>query len=475
MRSDEADAADCPNCSKRSGSQVVAELVNQTAESIRQANPDARLITWPYSATHWSHDRDQEEFIDLLDAENVIFQTEIDKDSVDWRGGGYGKYCWDYSAGNVKVTDRCRNQRNICKDKRMKFSCKSEINNTIECLAVPYLPVHYNHLKLWQNSIAMKPYAIQSRWLFDGACKSVSEELGYWAIWQESLDYDLEGTLRLIAQREFGSGAARYVLKAWDFFSEAIKHHPSLDYYIGSYLIGAGQPLVLDHGDYSGSSGWEVDKLKLESRFSQDLDRAFYGNIYMSWELECGDDTSSFAKESKLFYDQPAFKAIVRRGAMAGSDIGLDELRSMAKLWDRGVKALCTAKEIVTTKHKKRFRQEFILGRHLGYTWQSAANVEEFLRLRNIIIDHSGSYAQRSGYAKENIRDLDRMEKIASDELEIAREDLKLIRGVDFLDLSLRLDADIASLEVIMQAKIKQVKLVIKEQIPQWRRELLSW
>ncbi len=475
MRSDKADASDCPNCSKRNSSEVVAEIVNQTAQSIREANPEARMITWPYSATHWSHDRDQKEFINLLDSQNVIFQTELDKDTIDWRSGGYAKNCWDYSGGYVGVSERSNIQRNLCCDKGIEFSCKIEINNTIECLAVPYLPIHYNHLKLWQNSIEMKPYAIQSRWLFDGACKSVSEELGYWAIWKDSSDCELEDIFELIANREFGAETAGYVLKAWSFFSEAIKHHTSLDYYIGPYLIGPGQPLILDSDNCTSDSQWQFGEIKLTSNLSQELDRVFYGNLYMSRELKSSDEAPSLLDQKKLFYDQPAFKAIVRRGERVGEDIGLEEMKRLAKIWNRGVELLCEAKKTVTKESKKRFRQEYILGRYFGYTWQSAANVEEFLRLRNIIIDHSRSYAQRSGYAKENIRDLDRMGEIASEELQIAKESLELIKGVDFLDLSLRLDADIAPLESIMKAKIKQVTMVIEKGLPQWRKDLLDW
>ena len=67
------------------------------------------------------------------------------------------------------------------------------------------------------------------------------------------------------------------------------------------------------------------------------------------------------------------------------------------------------------------------------------------------------------------------MEAIARDELIIAKKDLKLIKGVDFLDLSLRLDMGTASLEEILQAKIKQVQSVIKQELPHWKEQLLAW
>jgi hypothetical protein len=452
--------------------------VNDVARGIRRKNPDARLIAWPYSAGHWSHDRDQVEFIKQLDSENVIFQTEVDKDSVSWRDAGYGKYCWDYSAGCIKAGERCKSQRNLCKQNKLSFSCKLEINNTIECLSVPYLPILSASVKVWQNCMSLKPSAVQSRWLFDGACKSPSEELGYWATWGGSSEYaDLNKVLKAIAQRDFGTNAASHIVRAWTTFSEAIQHHPSLDYYVGSYFIGPGQPLVLDPINPCQGLGpvWEHIKLTLKLNPKLPLDEAFFGRFYWLWELDSGNDASNLMSKKQLFYDQPSFKAIVRRGPKAGLDVALDELRIMALLWEKGAKILDAARSLVPVKCLPRYRQELILARHLACTWHSAANVEEFLRLRNLIFDQSTSYVARSGYAIENMRDLDRIEEIARAELKIAREDLQLIKGADFLDLSLRLDMGTASLESIMQAKIRQVSFLLECELPQWRKQLLVW
>lgn len=478
MRSDHENAADCPRCRKQKGSEAVAELINDVAKGIRCKNPQARLITWPYSAGHWSHDRDQVEFINRLDSENVIFQTEFDKDSVNWRDAGYGKYCWDYSAGCIKASDRCRSQRKLCKQNKIAFSCKLEINNSIECLSVPYLPVLMNHAKVWQDCISLKPQSIHSRWMFDGACKSASEELGYWAIWGDSSEYNnVHNALKAIAQRDFGIKTAPHVLLAWSLFSKSIQHHPSLDYYIGSYFIGPGQPLLLkptsSHCDFGPA--WEFHKLQLQSDQKFSTDEAFFGKFYWLWEVDSGDDASSFTSKKQLFYDQPGFKAIVRRGPKAGFDVALDELRKMAALWEKGTRILAAARSLVPEKCLPRYQQEFILAQHLAYTWRSAANVEEFLRLRNMILEHSTSYVARNGYLRENLRDLGRMQEIAKVELEIAKEDLDMIKGVDFLDLSLRLDMGTASLETIMRAKIKQVSFLLKQDIPQWREQLRAF
>ena len=454
-------AADCPRCGRRSGSEVVAEFINELAAGIQSRCSDARLLTWPYSAGHWSGDRDQVGYIARLDPERVIFQTEVDKDSVDWRAAGYAKNIWDYSMSNVSISERCRHQRRLCQDRRLPFSVKIECNNSIECLNVPYLPALENQRQIWENARRLKPRAIHSRWLFDGSCKSPSEELGFWTIWGKSTEFaDLDHTLTALAERDFGTRAAAAVRRAWAHFSAALRHHPQLDYYIGSYFVGVGQPLVLDPEKATVAGG---------------LDPAFFGRFYWQWETSATDDDTALTLAKPLFFARPGFRAIARRGPQRGQDVALEELQAMADLWEKGARELEKARQCIPPSHRSRFRQEWILAQHLAYTWRSAAHVEEFLRLRDLVREFSRQSWVRSGHLRENLRDLDRMEQIARAESDLARRDLKLVRDVDFLDLDLRLDMGTASTPDILQAKIRQLEALLARELPAWRESLQRW
>lgn len=449
-------ASDCPRCSRRSASDVVAELTNGVAAAIREKSPGALMVSWLYSAYTWSHDRDQVQLVGGLDPEHVMLQTEIEKDSVDWRKSGYAKNVWDYSISCVSVSDRCRRQRSLARNRRLPFSCKIECNNSIECLNVPYLPALENQAKIWENCLAMRPQAVHSRWLFDGSCKSPSEELGFWLVWGRGTEFNRSGrVLNAIARRDFGDGAAPLVRAAWRDFSEALRHHPSLAYYMGSYYIGPGQPLVLDK-DALG-----------------DLDPAFFGRFYWRWESTSTQDASSFVNSRPLFFTDPSFGAYVRRGPNRGRDIGLLEIRRVADIWERGARKLAAAGNHVPAECRPRYHREFILGQHLAYTWRSAANVEEFLRLRNEIKEFSGVPAISAGYIRENKRDFARMVRIAQEELRIARDDLKLVKGVDYLNQSLRLDMGTASQEVILAAKIGQVERLLAAELPKFEQKFM--
>lgn len=451
-------ASDCPRCSQRPGSEAVAELVNAAAGAIRRQNPQARLLSWPYSANHWSGDRDQVAYINGLDPESVIFQSEVDKDSVDWRQAGYAKNVWDYSISRVTPSERVLHQRQLCRQRGLPFSVKLEINTAIECLNVPYLPVLENQRRIWENARRLQTQAIHSRWLFDGSCKSPSEELGYWTIWGKGTEFaDLKKTMAAIARRDFGEKAAPHVLRAWAKCSAGMRHHPQLDYYVGTYFIGPAQPLVL------------------RPEALGELDPAFFGVFYWLWEDTATDDDTALVQKKPLFFSKPGFNALARRGPRAGQDVALGELQELARLWEEGAAEMEKARPLVPAACRTRFAQEDTLVKHLAHTWRSGARVEEFLRRRDTIRQFSGQLWVKSGHVRENLRDHQRMVELAQAELQTARADLKLVQGADFLDLGLRLDMGVATTEEILTAKISQVEKLLAEELPAWREELMRW
>ncbi len=453
-------AADCPRCSKRNPEEVVAELVNSVSRKIHEVQPDALCITWPYAASvYWAPTRDQEHFIECLDSRHVIFQTEIDKDTVEWRAAGYGRTTVDYSTTIRKISERCLAQRKLCRKEKIRFSCKLECNISLECISVPWLPVMKNLRIHWRNCRSLRPYALQSKWLFGGICKSPSEELGFWTVWGDGTEFaDLEKTLKAIACRDYGDPAAPAVLRAWTQFSDAFSHHPQLGiYYMGSAFIGCSSPLVFDPD--------AIDH----------LDRSFFGYFY--WALqEAVVNEQTYSRSAKaLFFTRPYYNAIARRGGNRGKDVALEELKTLAGLWQKGCNTLDRIEKSVPDVCREKFKELQLLSKHLCLTWRSAANVEEFLRLRDMLYLYSERQWEKAGYCKENLGDLKRMEEIAREELSIAREDLKLVRDVDFLNIELRLDMGCASTATMLEAKIKQVEEVLEEEIPKERNRLSLW
>lgn len=65
--------------------------------------------------------------------------------------------------------------------------------------------------------------------------------------------------------------------------------------------------------------------------------------------------------------------------------------------------------------------------------------------------------------------------ELARDELRIARQDLHIAKGVDFLDLALRMDMGTASTVEILAAKDKQVRDLLAREIPALEKRLKQW
>lgn len=453
-------AGDCPRCSKRTGDAVAAELVNAVAEKVKEVRNSIICVSWLYSAgSYWSTSLDQNEFINKIakkrNKTDIILQTEVDKDHAEWRNAGYAKKAWDYSLSLTSFSKRCKNQRKLCKRHGIKFSAKLEINMSIECVTPPYLPVFEIQKKHWEFAKLLKPFAVQSRWIFDGSCKSHSEEMGFWTIWGGRGEYsDTDKVLDAITARDYGEENIKHMRTAWRKMSDAMIHHPSLDYYLGSYFMGPCQPLLLDPDDI------------------QKLDKSFFGYFY--WQLqEASADTKNMQTSPKpLFYTNPAFEVKARRGSNRGKEVGLDELKKMTSLWKSGVIEMEKVKKQVPSHLKEKFQEMYVLSKFLEYNWSSATNVEEFLRLRNEIIENSRSHFERWEHRRINLACLKKMEIIAREELEIAHKALALVSGVDFLNLELRLDIGCCSTEKILNAKIKQITDLLKIKLPQMKKFL---
>jgi len=453
-------ASDCPRCSRMDPAQAVAGLINATAKSVRSVSPDALCVVWPYSAEElWSPTLDQRELIERLDGDNLVLQSEIDKGQAEWRPAGYAMKVWDYSLSATSFSERCRSQRRLCRKRKLKFSAKIEINISIDYLSAPYLPVLENQRAHWEFARSLKPFAIQSRWLMDGSCKSPSEELGYWICWGKGTEFaDPDNVLTAIAARNYGDKAARLVRQAWKTMSEAMTHYPQVHCYIGCNIIGPAQPLVLHPG--------QLDR----------LDSAFFG-------LLCGVDQEAFQDDEDvagrsvlLFWHEPAYRAIARRGPSKGRDVALDELRALAGLWAKGVSCLDRAATLVPEHAQEEFDEAHTLATYVGLSWRSQANVEEFLRTRNTILEFSQSHYERQAHRKENLADLRRLECIAADEMDIAKQAVALLKNHSgCLDSRMRMDVETAPARVMLAAKIKQVKALLRKDLPAFRQELLQW
>lgn len=218
-------AKDCPRCSRRSGWDVIAELIHAFRDGIRKHSESAVLVVWDWG---WG-DELARNLIPLL-PRDVIFQSISEWEQPVERGG-VRTHVGEYSISVVGPGPRAARNWELARGHGLKTSAKVQFNVTWEISAVPYVPVpqlvveHCEKLRAAGISAAMLSWTC-------GGYPSPNLEAA------KAFFFD-PGTspaevLQTVARRRFGEAAAGEVVEAWRLFSEAYKEYP---YGVAIYVI----------------------------------------------------------------------------------------------------------------------------------------------------------------------------------------------------------------------------------------------
>src|SRR5205823_1275437 len=138
---------------------VIANFLKVTADAVKTAKPQAKVMAWPYSAQFcWSKEPNQLALIDRL-PEKAALLSEIDKDQVVIRGG-HAKHIWDYSVDFDGHSDRIVAQALRCAQHGRELFIKTETSHGIELLHLPYVPAIGRSAKQWQSVRAIRPKGV---------------------------------------------------------------------------------------------------------------------------------------------------------------------------------------------------------------------------------------------------------------------------------------------------------------------------
>jgi hypothetical protein len=405
-------------------------LTNAVFRAIRKVNPDAELLAWPYSAHIWSKDPFQLGLIEKL-APNIQLVSEIDKDHL-YQKDGYIKKIWDYSIDFLGPSDRFRAQREAADKRGLKFCCKTETAVSLEFHGVPFIPC----LQRWGQRMDIikqqKPASIYYAYDITGFARSRPEELAYRLSWLPCGTAAEE--IRKMAIRDFGPGAADGVIKAWDFFSQALGHCPHLThgYYRGPSFIGPAQPLML------------VEENLVENLF---------GRFFYLAEADLSEGTGEALKLRPIYTPDIEISAI----EMADMD-------QAVALWENGVQAMQSVQDFVGAPYREEFQRELDMASYLLTVFRATANANHFFSLRrefNTLTTNGAAKASSRSQAEALLKE---MEKIAAVDLENARQALPIVRRDPRLDLAVRLDLDYPTLVEMIEAKIQYMESEVRRQ-----------
>ena len=141
----------CPVCKNIPVEKTVADVNNVMMKAIKDSGSDGKILAylWGWSEGMCFTREQTQKAIENLDKDIVaVCASEY---GVEFEKGGVKSFVIDYSISNPGPSDITKFSFEVAKKKGMTACAKIQTNNSWECSAVPYLPVHDLVLKHLEN------------------------------------------------------------------------------------------------------------------------------------------------------------------------------------------------------------------------------------------------------------------------------------------------------------------------------------
>ncbi len=365
----------CPRCAQRSAQEVVAEVVTLIRDGVKSANPDADVIAWNWS---WSmYEPDPQEGILRLLPEDVIVMGDFER-GIKTQALGFQYDHDEYSLKIIGPSDRFNSMAHWEQARGREVFAKIQIGTTHEDGNVPYLPV--------LDRLAAKYLALKNRgvagimccWNF-GNMPSLATELAGIMSWSDAPETTDEA-LRALAARNFGPAAVDAAMRAWRIISEAMEDFPS-------------SIPVMYYGPVNRSFAFRLSLERQDKPFPR------------SWLLDLDEEGDDLQSCTKPFGPEHVVRCF----------------RAVAGGFERGAQAMLAAADRLEGADAAELRREANVAMCCALQMRSAANIIEFIMLRNRWLEAP------DGPEKQALQD--RMVQVLHSERAICLEALQLVDG----------------------------------------------
>lgn len=213
----------CPRCSKRNGSEVIAEVIETLREGVRRGSATAEVIAWDWG---WGHDWIRNS------AEAAAVVPKISKDVAllsvsEWAKpidrGGHATKVGEYSISAVGPGPRALRNWSLARANDNPAFAKVQWSCTWEISAVPYIPVPDLILQHCENLSKAGIKGLMASWTVGGY---PSPNFDVAKAFYFSSAPDRDQVLLQVARERYGAAAAAEAVEAWKAFSRAFVEYP---------------------------------------------------------------------------------------------------------------------------------------------------------------------------------------------------------------------------------------------------------
>ncbi len=432
-----------------------AGAVGIVLEECHRINPSIEILPWDYNIANQKEKAEMKRYlIRQLPVETIPLLT--------WENGKsfkidkYEGKLNDYSISQIGPSEVAHAQIEEARLRNMRVYCNAD---TFVCggqfQTVPYQPFPYQWYERYK---ALENYGINGTlesWT-SGFTPNFMSELRTWYCWSDAPD--LEELLGKIASRNFGKESKEMVIKAWHYFSEAIRLIPDTGPTMGT-SNAIGNPLFFQEPPARTATfkySW-TDQEKWMS-YSGGLINPYWP-FAVFWLTFVPDFTNQINM------------AEVYARSVSGTRVSADEkilpvflnyINQAAELMGKGLKLYREAALRSPDSKRQNAFKEVIIAEQLKRMMESECAILEFEDLRfNLIAEKDNNKAEMI---------LGRMEKILHEE--IARTTLAIIAAKRDSRLGFQQECDYVYTPFSLTTKLGILNDILKDQIPAARNLL---
>jgi hypothetical protein len=402
-------------------------------DAVRRARPDAMIIFNTYN-WGWAPLEQRRKFLENL-PEGIIIQAtfemfkEIDRE-------GLSCAIMDYTISTDEPGYYFTSEAETAHSLGIPLlATANTAGMTWDVGCIPYVPTPRQWIRKFRALDRARTEWGVSRYYDNhhyGWWPSVITDLARWNFWAPQPD--LDDLLEKLAVRDFGAAAAPLMLRAWDKWSEAIRHLPPTneDQY-GPFRVGPSYPLIF-HPNITRTM---ADK---EIQFPTDP-QAHFGHRII-----------------KTFY-QP-YENINQAPGSFRFPVELCSLNQTRTLWSEGIALMEQALPLVPARKRGKAEYELNLGRFILTAIVTGIHVKTWWLLNTRLLN-AGEYP-------EALRLLDEIEALAVAEIANAESAVPLVEADSRLGWE-------PSMEYVtdrwhLEWKIRQVRTMIDGEIAAYRK-----